>query len=132
MANSFMVNVPEEMSPERLAKELAEVYGQRGFSVNVTKIHNSMVLTFDKGCGGINMVLGMGVGIRATMTVKDGVLTVNYSDGDWIGKIIAFAVFFFFGWTLIGMVPLVTGIIGTVNQSGITGKINNDITTLVG
>ena len=53
--------------------------------------------------------------------VADGVLTINFSDGDWTGKIIGLCV----GW-FICFVPFITAIIGCVKQSQLPKKIGND------
>ncbi len=132
MANSFMINIPADLSVEKLARDLATLYGSRGFSVTVTKLNNSTVLVFDKGCGGINTVLGLGQGIRATLTAKDGVLNVNYSDADWTGKIVGGVIFLVFGIGLIGLPVGITALIGTLNQLKLPDSISADITLLVG
>lgn len=71
------------------------------------------------------MLLGMGLGIKATISIKGNLLTVIYSDAEWTGKIIGLAV----GW-FICLVPFITAIIGSVNQNNLPKQINNDITML--
>ncbi len=128
MANNLMINVDEDLDLGNLAEEIADTYRGKGFTVTVAKLKNgACTLVFDKGTGGINMLLGMGIGIKATMTAKNGMLNVNYSDAEWTGKIIGLIA----GWFLC-MVPFVTAIIGSVKQMGIAKEINNDITMLVG
>ncbi len=127
MASNLMINVAEDTQVEKIAEDLAEMYRAKGFTVMVAKMKNAVSVTFDKGTGGINMLLGMGLGIKANITVNNGTLMVSYSDGDWTGKIIGCVV----GWFLC-MVPLVTAIIGSLNQSKLPKEINNDIMMLVG
>ena len=65
MANNFMVNVPENFDIEEMANEVAQRYQAQGFKVTVLKMKKGAKITFDKNCGGINTILGMGLGISA-------------------------------------------------------------------
>lgn len=126
MANNLVLNVDENLDINNLAEELADLYRGKGFSVNVINMKNGACsLVFDKGTGGINMLLGLGLGIKATMTVKNGMLNVAYSDGDWTGKIIGLVA----GWFLC-LVPAITAVIGCFKQMSLPKDINNDITML--
>lgn len=127
MANTFMINVPNGFNLKEMGEKLRNVYQAKGFKVNIADMNNSTRIQFDKGCGGINMLLGMGKGITATCSLQGNNLIVNYSDGDWTGKIIGLAV----GWFLCA-IPFVTAIIGCVGQSSLPKEINGDITMIVG
>lgn len=52
------------------------------------------------------MLLGLGQGITVNISLNQNLLSVNYADGDWIGKIIGLAV----GWILC-FVPFITAVI---------------------
>ncbi len=125
MAETFMLNVSEDFNLYALTQQLADMYRAKGFTVNIVNFNESIILEFDKGVGGINMILGMDLGIKATFTVTGNTLMVNYSDAAWTGKIIGLCV----GW-FICLVPFITAIIGSVNQSKLPKEINTAITML--
>ncbi len=127
MANNLMLNVEETLNVKNLVDELADAYRGKGFTVNTVAMKNgSHVLTFDKGVGGINMLLGMGIGQKATISVKNGVMTVMYSEAEWTGKIVGFVV----GLFLCG-IPFITAAIGSIKQMNFPKELSNDITMLV-
>ena len=124
-----MVNVSEDFDIEAMSNEIAEKYRSQGFNVRVLKMKNGAKIVFDKKCGGINMLLGMGLGISANcmLTGKEkDTLTVNFSDGDWTGKIIGCTV----GWFLC-LVPAITSIFGIMKQLSLPNEISNDIQMLI-
>lgn len=127
MATNFTTNVSPNFDMDAFAAELEQMYRTKGFSVRTTKLNNGIQMIFDKGCGGINMLLGMGLGITANITVSNGVLNVMYANEEWTGKIIGLVV----GWFLC-LIPFITAIIGAFQQVELSKKINNDITLLVG
>lgn len=125
MANNFMVNVSENFDIEEMANEVAQRYQAQGFRVTVLKMKKGAKITFDKNCGGINMLLGMGLGISANcmLTGKENdTLSITFSDGDWTGKIIGCLV----GWFLC-FIPIITAIIGICKQSSLPNQIGTDI-----
>ncbi len=127
MANTLMVDAPENFDLEKFSAELSETYQAKGFTVQVMKMKNGVRLKFDKKTGGINMLLGLGLGVTATCTLqRNGNLIVNYSDADWTGKIVGLIV----GWFLC-FIPVITAIIGCLKQSSLTKDIDNDIIMLI-
>lgn len=127
MADSLMVNVPENFNLDAMTQQLAEMYRAKGFTVNVANLNNSTMIEFDKGVGGINMLLGLDLGIKATFSVNNNTLMVNYSNTAWTGKIIGICI----GW-FVCLVPFITAIVGAVKQSKFPKEISNDITMLIG
>lgn len=121
MPDTVFINVPPNFNLHMFAGQLAEKYRMEGFTVTVADFNNTVVITFDKNTGGINMLLGLGEGIKATCMVANGVLSINFSDGDWTGKIIGLVV----GW-FICLIPFITAIIGCVKQSQLPKSIGND------
>ena len=77
MADNLMLNVAENFDVNAMAQQLADMYRAQGFTVNVANMNNSVIMEFDKGVGGINMLLGMDLGIKATMTVNGTAVTGN-------------------------------------------------------
>lgn len=121
MAASTMISVGEGFNLNAFAQQLSDTYQQKGFNVQVAVMGNSVSIIFDKGTGGINMLLGLGLGITANCVVNNGTLVINYSNGDWTGKIIGLAI----GWFLC-LVPFITAIIGVFKQLGLPKQIGND------
>ena len=125
MAKSVMLKVNPSFNLEEFSNQLADMYRAKGYAVNVAMFNGNSIITFDKNTGGINMLLGMGEGIKATCTYNNENLIVNFSEGDWTGKIIGYAV----GWFLC-MIPFITAIIGTVKQTSLPKNISNDLTVI--
>ncbi len=125
MANNVMFNVNPTFDMEVFAAKLADTYRAKGYDVNVANMNGMCTIAFDKGTGGINMLLGLGEGIKATITKMNDTLMINYSDAEWTGKIIGCVV----GWFLC-MIPMITAIIGIVKQTSLPKKISNDATMI--
>lgn len=64
-----------------------------------------------------NSLLGLGIECRVAITVADDILTLSIGS-EWTNKIVALVIGWFLCW-----IPIVTGIIGLVNQSGLPDKI---------
>lgn len=125
MANSVMVNVGKNFDLNSFAEQLANKYRAEGYNVNVANLNNSLFITFEKNTGGINMVLGLGEGIKASCMVSNGTMNISFSDGDWTGKIVGFIV----GW-FVCFIPIITALIGTIKQSSLPKKIGTDATMI--
>ncbi len=123
MADTLMMNVPENFDLAAMAEKVKEDFQMKGFTVSIMKMKNSVRIKFDRKCGGINMLLGLGQGITVTCMVQGGDnLVVNYSDGDWTGKIVGLVV----GWFLCS-IPFWTALVGSFKQLGLPKKINDSI-----
>lgn len=116
-----MFNVGPHFDFNVFADRLAQTYAAQGFAVSVADVNNAKIIKFDKNTGGINTLLGLGLGITATCTLYNGVLQINFSDAEWTGKIVGFVI----GW-IVCLVPFITAIIGTINQVDLPKKIGND------
>lgn len=126
MASTLMINVSQNFSMDIFTQKLADTYRAKGFNIAVANMNGSSIITFDKGVGGINMLLGLGQGIKATCALMGNTLTINYSDGDWTGKIIGLVI----GWFLC-LIPAITAIVGCVKQSSLPKNINTDATAII-
>ena len=126
MATNYIANVSPDFNLDTFVNDLTQAYIAKGFSVRTTKLNDGAQLVFDKNCGGINMLLGMGLGITATITVNNGVLNIVYTNEEWTGKIIGLVV----GW-FICMIPFITAIIGAVQQMDLSKNINNVAAALI-
>ncbi len=125
MANNVMFNVGANFDMSDFSEKLADMYRAKGYTVNVAYMNGTSMLTFDKNTGGINMLLGMGEGIKATCMLSNNTLSINFSDGDWIGKIVGCVV----GWFLC-FVPVITAVMGIVKQTKLPKSISTDATML--
>lgn len=125
MSNSIMVNVKPTFNMEIFSKKLADTYVAKGYTVNVANMNNSCILTVEKGVGGINFLLGMDEGIKATITQNESNLIISFSDAEWTGKIVGLAV----GWFLC-FVPFFTAIAGIIKQTSLPKSIGNDATMI--
>lgn len=122
MAETIMVPISESFNMKEFVDKFSKTYQAKGFKVMPTLMNNSATITLDKGVGGINMLLGLGLGITVTCMQADRALNVSFSNEEWTGKIIGLAV----GWFLC-MVPFITAIIGLINQIQLPKNIGNDI-----
>ena len=99
-------------------KAVALTMETQGYGASVQMISpQSGVLTVKKDRDGFTNVLGMGVECRVNFAAINGQLTVNI-DSEWTNKIIAVAV----GW-FVCFIPVITGVVGAVNQLGLPDKI---------
>ena len=109
-----------------MGERLRDTYQSKGFRVNLMTMKNGVRIKFDKNCGGINMLLGLGKGITAVCTKQGDSLVVNYSDGDWVGKIVGLAV----GW-LMCLIPFITALVGLFGQFSLPKEINDEIMVII-
>lgn len=98
----------------------------QGFHTNIQMIGpSSGILTVVKDREGFTNLLGLGLECRANFSSLNGQLTVNI-DGEWTNKLIAVAV----GW-FVCLIPMVTGIVGAINQLTLPDKIFNAVNMAV-
>ena len=121
MADNVMFNVRPDFNMEAFSQRLAEMYRAKGYTVNAAMMNGCSIITFDKGTGGINTLLGMGEGIKATCTRMGDTVNISFSDAEWTGKIVGLAI----GWILC-FVPFITALIGVVRQTSLPTAIGND------
>ncbi len=129
MANDFTLNIAENFNLERFTEEVMQLYQGQGFQVRSLQMKNSIKLVFDKKCGGINYLLGLGQGITANCSIQgknNDILSVRFTDGDWIGKIVGCAV----GWCFC-LIPFITAIIGIFRQLSLPKNISNDMQMII-
>lgn len=64
-----------------------------------------------------NSILGLGLESRVAITVSDNVMTLSMGS-EWTNKVVALIIGWFLCW-----VPVITGIVGLINQSCLPDKI---------
>ncbi len=122
-----VVPVDPNFDLNRLVVELTGVYTAKGFTVTSVPLPTGVTMTFAKSDEGFKKYVGLGLGITLYINVPgDNTIILSYSDAEWSGKIVAVAV----GW-LVCLIPLITGVVGIVNQLELPKKITNDITNIV-
>lgn len=122
MADNVMFNVSNDFDINVFAERLADTYRAKGYNVSIASLNNSVVMSFEKDLGGLNSLLGMGEGIKATIIrANGGAVAINFSDEEWTSKIIGLAV----GWVLC-FIPFITAIVGCSRQSSLPRSIGND------
>lgn len=120
-----MFNVKPNFDAEIFAAKLADNYRAKGYTVNVVNMNGFLSITFEKGTGGINTLLGLGEAVKANITRMNDAVCINFSDAEWTSKIIGFVV----GWILC-LIPFITAIIGTTRQLSLPKSIANDATAI--
>ena len=111
----------------QIIKAVALTMETQGYEAMVQMISpQSGVLTVKKDRDGFVNALGMGLECRVNFGAINGQLTVNV-DSEWTNKIIAVAV----GW-FVCFIPVITGIVGAVNQLSLPDKIFTAVNMNVG
>lgn len=111
----------------QIIKAVALTMETQGYEAMVQMISpQSGVLTVKKDRDGFVNALGMGLECRVNFGAINGQLTVNI-DSEWTNKIIAVAV----GW-FVCFIPVITGIVGAVNQLSLPDKIFTAVNMNVG
>ncbi|MBQ2774481.1 MAG: hypothetical protein IJF40_01145 [Clostridia bacterium] len=98
---------------------MSQNLSMQGFAVQsqiMSPASANLVITKDRD--GFKNIVGLGLECRVTLTVTgENQLSVNI-ESEWTNKIIAIAV----GW-FVCLIPFITGIVGTINQSNLPEKI---------
>ncbi len=120
MANNVVFNVSPYFNVDFFSQQLAESFRMKGYNTSVVKLGIVTQVSFEKGTGGINTVLGMGEGVKANITQNGNTVTISFVEEEWTSKIIACVIGWFLCW-----IPIVTGIIGVVNQLNLPKTIGS-------
>jgi len=102
--------------------KITQMYQAKGFTVTAMPLGAGASIDFKKDDGGIKKFVGLALGVKANIMVQNDHIVINYTDAEWTGKIVGFVI----GWFLC-FIPVITAIIGCVNQSGLPKMIGNDI-----
>lgn len=105
-----------------IIKAVALTMETQGYGASIQMISpQAGVLTVKKDREGLTNAIGMGIECRVNFSAVNGQLTVNV-DSEWTNKIIAIAV----GW-FVCFIPVITGVVGAVNQLSLPDKIFNAV-----
>ena len=106
------ITINEGFNQTDFVNKLVDIYKKKGFTVNAIKKGDVDIINIEKNKGGFGMFFGKEETITVHCKQESGVLTLDYSNGAWLGKIIGIG----FG-VILCYVPTVTSIIGVVNQN---------------
>ena len=124
MAKTTMLPLAEGVSIASVTNAAAENLRAQGFECNPVVLNDTLAnLTVKIDRDGIKNIIGLGLECKASISIMNGTLNVSVED-EWTNKIIAIAV----GW-FVCLIPFFTGIMGCVNQSGLSKKIFDAIQT---
>ena len=126
MADTMVYIISDGFDLKKTVEMLSSRYESKGFTVDAVCFENCASIRFGKNDNGIKKLLGMALSIRAELSVKRGKLTVDFLDGEWIGKAIGCGV----GWFLC-CIPLCTAGYGIVKQINLSRKIDRDIRRII-
>ncbi len=120
MADQRIIAVSENERMDLLLNRAAQFLQSQGFFVLVTTMSDTVgTLKVSRDRDGFKNFMGLGIESNATIMRNGSTLSISV-EHDWTNKIIAVAVGWFLCW-----IPIITGIIGAVDQSGMTDKIYN-------
>ncbi len=119
------ITVSENFDQTTFVNEIVKIYQKAGFSVNAVKKGDVDIIDMEQNKGGIGMFFGKEQTIIVECKQTSGVLTLDYSNGAWLGKIIGIA----FG-VILCYVPTITSIIGVINQNKLYKSIVENAATL--
>ena len=106
------ITLKENFEQTAFVNEIVKIYQKEGYSVNAVKKGDVDIIDIEKNKGGIGMFFGKEQTITIECKQEGGVLTLDYSNGAWLGKIVGIG----FG-VILCYVPTVLSIIGVVNQN---------------
>ena len=121
-----MFPITPNFNMQELTKQITQIYQAKGFSVIAIPIGTGVSITFSKNDSGIQKFIGLSLGIKANIMLQNEHIIVNFSDAEWTGKIIGFAI----GWILC-FIPFIIAIVGSIQQSDLPKSIGTDIQMLV-
>ncbi len=127
MSNTTMFPVPPNFNIQELVGKITQMYQAKGFVVTAMPMGEGASIDFRKDDDGIKKYVGLALGLKANIMIQGETVIVNYTDAEWTGKIVAFVI----GW-FVCIIPWITAIIGTIQQSGLPKSIGNDIQMIAG
>lgn len=118
MAKTTIVPLKSGTGIAGVTNAAAEALRAQGFECTPIILNDTLAnLNVKIDRDGIKNIIGLGLESKVTLTLMNDSLNVSVED-EWSNKIIAIAL----GW-FVCLVPFITGIVGCVNQSGLSKKI---------
>lgn len=126
MADTKMIPINSDFNMENMVSKLTQMYQSKGFDVVTTKIGSGVSIKLSKDDDGIKKFVGLALGVTANITINDNSLIINFTDAEWVGKIIGICV----GW-FVCLIPAIIAVYGVVKQSEFPKTVTNDIQMLI-
>ena len=127
MAESRFITCPETIDLSLLGEKVGEILRIQHFETEVFPIGpNSLMLRIRRDRTGLKNIVGLGLESRATLTHNGGDTLSVSIENEWVNKIVALAVGWFFC-----LIPFITGIIGCISQGDMPAKITSAVTAAV-
>jgi len=122
MAASKSIPIGPNFDINVVVSQITQVYQARGYDVSVYPVGGGVTVEFNKNNSVFYNIIGMMEGIKMSLFVVDGILTINFTEEKWADKIIAFVIGWFCCW-----ITWITGGIGIYNQVQLSKTISNDV-----
>ena len=122
MAASKTIPIGQGFDINILVSQISQLYQAKGYNVTVFPIGGGVTIEFTKNNSFFYNIIGMMEGIRMSLIVINGFLTINFTEEKLVDKIIAFIIGWFCCW-----ITWVTGGIGLYKQLQLPNSIANDI-----
>ncbi|MGN0635629.1 MAG: hypothetical protein ACI4I5_05345 [Acutalibacteraceae bacterium] len=132
MEESLTLKVSPHFDMDAFAEKLASACRAEGYTADVVNLYGAKKLRIYKDCAGIKNLLGLGQDIRVSCSLHQGVLQLDYTDGNWTCKIFTLVIGIFFAFCLIGIPFLICSVIGIIRQSSLPGKISGFVSGMIG
>lgn len=126
MADTKMIPINPGFSIDELLTRLTQSYQAKGFEVVSAKSANGCTFQISKDDSGIKKYVGLALGITATFSIMNGSLMINFSDSEWLGKIVGFII----GWFLC-LIPCIFAIVGAVKQVDLPKNIMKEVQMII-
>ena len=127
MADTKIIPISADFDLKNMVAKLTQTYQAKGFDVTAMQLGTGISIDFKKDDDGIKKFIGLALAIKANITLNENTMMINFTDAEWMGKIIALGI----GW-LLCLVPAFLGGYGAVKQLELPKTIGNDIQMIVG
>lgn len=122
MATSKSIPIGQNFDINVVVSQISQIYQTRGYEVSVYPVGAGVTVEFSKNNSVFYNIIGMMEGIKMSLVLVDGILTINFTEEKWADKIIAFVIGFACCW-----ITWITGGIGIYNQIQLSNNIANDV-----
>ncbi|MDR1629768.1 MAG: zinc ribbon domain-containing protein [Oscillospiraceae bacterium] len=126
MADNLIFQVNDNFNLDEFAQKVIRMGHARGYMTTYASAGGIYFIDFNDGNEGFTKYIGMGANIRLTLLKNGMTLHANFTDADWIGKVVAYCL----SSVTCGF-ALIPGIIGTFKQLDFPKKIGNELYLLL-
>lgn len=126
MADTKMIPINSDFNMDNMVSKFTQMYKAKGFDVVSTKMGSGVSIKISKDDDGIKKFVGLALGVTANITVSDNALMINFTDAEWVGKIIGICV----GW-FVCLIPAIIAVYGVIKQVEFPKTVANDIQMII-